>query len=484
MKMRSPHLLFLLALFATLTFNANASPTGDILKQLSSVVKWPKPSPKTAQTEGGHVLQFENGYFVETLVEGDKLGVVPHTIRVSPEGELLTVDSINNHIVRITPPLSEYSRARLVAGSSQGYSGHVDGKPIDARFKHPKGVTMDDKGNVYVADTANMAIRKIGEGGVTTIAGGKSNIAGYRDGPSEDAKFSSDFDLVFLKKTCSLLVIDRGNAALRQISLQQEDCDFPENSVLSSDLVLVVGAILAGYIFCLAQHYFSSLFSQKTKEEPEEEVENIDAVEKEPLVAKSLTDEPSAGWPAFGTLLTDLFKFSVEAIGNMLLNSVPLSLRRNKTKTDLTPLKDRLVMPEDKEETTPITQKLKIPRPLSETIQTPILQTTPISNNTIATDTPPKVAKASKVPKFKDSSLSGKHRSSKRQDFAEFYGMGETGQVGSKGTKERVRHRHREKSGEVNSGQNDSKPEYSDNAKFDHYNSLRSKYGPESGYRY
>jgi hypothetical protein len=29
----------------------------------------------------------------------------------------------------------------LVAGSSQGYSGHVDGKPIDARFKLPKGVT-------------------------------------------------------------------------------------------------------------------------------------------------------------------------------------------------------------------------------------------------------------------------------------------------------------------------------------------------------
>jgi hypothetical protein len=58
-------------------------------------------------TDGGHVLQFENGYFVETLVEGDKLGVVPHTIRVSPEGELLAVDSIHNHIVRITPPLSE-----------------------------------------------------------------------------------------------------------------------------------------------------------------------------------------------------------------------------------------------------------------------------------------------------------------------------------------------------------------------------------------
>jgi hypothetical protein len=43
---------------------------------------------------------------------------------------------------------------------------------------------------------------------MTTIAGGKSNVAGYRDGLSEDANFSSDFDLFFLKKKCFLLVID------------------------------------------------------------------------------------------------------------------------------------------------------------------------------------------------------------------------------------------------------------------------------------
>ncbi|CAK9182558.1 unnamed protein product [Ilex paraguariensis] len=49
------------------------------------------------------------------------------------------------------------SRARLVAGSFQGYTGHVDGKPSDARFNHPKGVTMDDEGNVYVADTSNIS---------------------------------------------------------------------------------------------------------------------------------------------------------------------------------------------------------------------------------------------------------------------------------------------------------------------------------------
>lgn len=41
----------------------------------------------------------------------------------------------------------------------------MDGKLREARMNHPKGITVDDKGNIYVADTMNMAIRKIGDGG-------------------------------------------------------------------------------------------------------------------------------------------------------------------------------------------------------------------------------------------------------------------------------------------------------------------------------
>ncbi|KAG6475111.1 hypothetical protein ZIOFF_064329 [Zingiber officinale] len=119
-------------------------------------------------------------------------------------------------------------------GRSAASGKGLDGKPADARFYRPKGAAMDDKGNVYVADISNMAIRKITESGVTTIAGGKSNIAGYRDGPSEDAKFSNDFDVIYVGRTCSLLVVDRGNAALRQIYLQQEDCQYQYTSVSTS----------------------------------------------------------------------------------------------------------------------------------------------------------------------------------------------------------------------------------------------------------
>ncbi|KAJ4886687.1 Uncharacterized protein Rs2_26435 [Raphanus sativus] len=34
------------------------------------------------------------------------------------------------------------------------------------------------------------------------------------------------FDLVYVRPTCSLLVIDRGNAAVRQISLSEEVCEY------------------------------------------------------------------------------------------------------------------------------------------------------------------------------------------------------------------------------------------------------------------
>ena len=37
-------------------------------------------------------------------------------------------------------------------------------------MNHQKGLTMDDRGNIYVAVTLNMAIMKISDAGVTTIA--------------------------------------------------------------------------------------------------------------------------------------------------------------------------------------------------------------------------------------------------------------------------------------------------------------------------
>ncbi|EPS71251.1 hypothetical protein M569_03505, partial [Genlisea aurea] len=352
-------LVLLALLFARgLKFQVEATPAGLLIKHLSSLVKWTKPSSKALHQSDGNVLQFEDGYLVETVVEGNDLGVIPYSVRASHDGELFAVDAVNSNIVRITPPLSRYSRARLVAGSFQGYAGHVDGKPSDARFNHPKGVTMDDKGNVYVADTSNLAIRKIGDAGVTTIAGGKSNVAGYRDGPSEDAKFSTDFDVVYVRGTCSLLVIDRGNAALRQISLNKEDCNYENRTIFPTDLLLVFGAIVMGYVSCKLQKGFGSCFSYRAAD-PERAT-----TEEHHLTSKMVPDSSdgsvkdeheSSGWPSFAQVVWDLTKSAPEALAGILSQFTPSRLKGK----GLTPLKDSLIMPEDEAEPPPPSQSLK-----------------------------------------------------------------------------------------------------------------------------
>lgn len=83
--------------------------------------------------------------------------------------------------------------------------------------------------------------------GVTTIAGGRlGRGGGHVDGPSEDAKFSNDFDVVYIGSSCSLLVIDRGNQAIREIQLHFDDCayqygsGFPLGKQLSPNCILYI----------------------------------------------------------------------------------------------------------------------------------------------------------------------------------------------------------------------------------------------------
>jgi hypothetical protein len=45
-------------------------------------------------------------------------------------------------------------------------------------MNHPKGLTIDDRGNIYIADTLNMAIRKISDSGKCTHVKGISMVKG------------------------------------------------------------------------------------------------------------------------------------------------------------------------------------------------------------------------------------------------------------------------------------------------------------------
>ncbi|KAG4935985.1 hypothetical protein JHK85_050904 [Glycine max] len=258
--------LHLLLLFATLHVSAAPSTTspakivnGFLSNAVPAFTKWVwslKATTKTAVSSRS-MMKFESGYNVETVFDGSKLGIEPYAVEVLPNGELLILDSANN------------SRPKLVAGSAEGYSGHVDGKLREARMNHPKGITVDDRGNIYVADTTNMAIRKISDSGVTTIAGGKWNRGGgHVDGPSEEAKFSDDLDVVYVGSSCSLLVIDRGNRAIREIQLHFDDCAYQYGSGFPLGIAMLVGAGFFGYMLALLQRRLGTIVASQEAQVP------------------------------------------------------------------------------------------------------------------------------------------------------------------------------------------------------------------------
>ncbi|XP_027358790.1 uncharacterized protein LOC113867594 [Abrus precatorius] len=249
--------------------------TGVVSNAVSAFIKWlwslsVKSTTKPAQ-HSRSMVKFESGYTVETIFDGSKLGIEPHSVKISSNGEFLVLDSENSNIYKISGPMSRYSRPKLLAGSSEGYIGHIDGRPREARMNHPKGLTVDDSGNIYIADTLNMAIRKISDEGVTTIAGGKwSQVGGHVDGPSEDAKFSNDFDVVYVGSSCSLLVVDRGNHAIREIQLHQDDCTTYDeyDSSFQLGIAVLVGAGFFGYMLALLQWRVRAIFSSPDKATP------------------------------------------------------------------------------------------------------------------------------------------------------------------------------------------------------------------------
>ena len=100
------------------------------------------------------------------------------------------------------------------AGS--GLIGFEDGTFEIARFNTPRAITIDNTGNLYVADQGNNAIRKISPGGVvSTIAG--DGTAGFKDGIGSSARFNQPAALTVSSEGI-LYVADFGNNAVRKIT--------------------------------------------------------------------------------------------------------------------------------------------------------------------------------------------------------------------------------------------------------------------------
>jgi hypothetical protein len=89
-------------------------------------------------------------------------------------GNLYIADSSNHTIRRVTPD----GVTTTLAGSA-GNFGLEDGTGSAARFRSPRGISIDANNNLYVADMGNNLLRRVTpDGVVTTVASGTTPTDG------------------------------------------------------------------------------------------------------------------------------------------------------------------------------------------------------------------------------------------------------------------------------------------------------------------
>ncbi|MGZ5201390.1 MAG: NHL repeat-containing protein [Telluria sp.] len=135
----------------------------------------------------------------------------PNCVAVDRQGNLYVADYNNNTIRKISPA----GVVTTIAGNGQ--PGAADGIGAAARFNGPNSIAIDDGGNLFVTDSVNNTIRKITPGGVVSTVAGLAGAAGSADGMGRNARFSYPWEIAVDRKG-NLYVADSGNNALRLVT--------------------------------------------------------------------------------------------------------------------------------------------------------------------------------------------------------------------------------------------------------------------------
>ena len=177
------------------------------------------PSPAgvagTIQTMGGVTRDFQQGgYGPEGVLGTESQFSNPRGLGFAPNGDLYIGDTLNHRVRKI---------------GASGVVNLVAGAPGELR--EPHGVAVDSLGNVYVADTGNCVVRKVSSsGGMTQFAGTgmRSGIGtvcaktpGSPDGPALEIALDQPRSLFMTRAggTDTLWIADTGNSQIRKIDV-------------------------------------------------------------------------------------------------------------------------------------------------------------------------------------------------------------------------------------------------------------------------
>ena len=136
----------------------------------------------------------------------------PTGLAVDDRGDLYIADSGNNRIREVTPD----GIISTVAGT--GVAGFLgDGGPASlASLDQPTGLAVDDQGDLLVADTANNRVREIASGRISTIAGTGLSAFGGDGGPAMRASLDRPTGLA-IDAQGDLYIADTADNRVREV---------------------------------------------------------------------------------------------------------------------------------------------------------------------------------------------------------------------------------------------------------------------------
>ena len=131
----------------------------------------------------------------------------PSAIALGGDGELYVADTRNNVIRRVG------SDGSVSTFAGTGRAGLAEGPAAAARFAAPEGIAIRRDGTLFVADTGNDRIRSVHDGIVATVAG---NVRGASDGTALAATFRDPRGIA-VGDDGTIYVADTGNGLIRQV---------------------------------------------------------------------------------------------------------------------------------------------------------------------------------------------------------------------------------------------------------------------------
>lgn len=134
----------------------------------------------------------------------------PESVAFDAQGNLYVADSGNSTVRRIGS-----TDVMLIAGSA-GQAGTTNGPSLTARFRRPSGIGVAPDGSIWVADSAAHTIRRIAPGGGVTTEAGLADTPGTAGGPGTSVRFHAPSGLT-IDGSGNVFVADRDNMAIRRI---------------------------------------------------------------------------------------------------------------------------------------------------------------------------------------------------------------------------------------------------------------------------